>query len=220
MLRRALVFGLLVLSFAMRAQPAESPFDESDIAAGKLLIASSYFMGDPKFQASVVLLVRHEPEKGTLGLILNHPTKMSVRDALPGISDVQHMSSTVYIGGPVAPQNFMMLVRTSQPADGLIRVVDNVSFSDSIDSIAEWLPKESRANRIRIFAGYSGWGAGQLAFEIRLRGWHLLPANAKEVFDISPENLWPELAKEAPGIRTSIGSGWPFLASNRSPFGR
>lgn len=204
-----LLFATLCM-WAVRVQPAEFTADD-EIAAGKFLIASNYYMSDPRFQASVVLLVRHDPEKGTLGLILNHPTKMNVHEALPGISAPQHAASTLYIGGPVSPQDTMMLVRTNDPADGLLRVMNSISFSADIDSISEWLSRESQSNRIRIFAGYSGWGQGQLAAEIRMHGWKLLPADAKAVFDIDPENLWTELARRKPGVRTSIHNEWPRL---------
>lgn len=205
---RIFVFVAIVIAWlALPAQPVENPRD-TEIAAGKFLIASNFYMSDPKFQTSVILLVRHDPEKGTLGLILNHPTKMNVHDALPGISEAQHLTSPIYIGGPVSLRDYMMLVRTNQPGDGLLRVINNVSFSSSVDTIAEWLPRESRPNKIRIFAGYSGWAAGQLALEIQMRGWRLLPADAATVFDVEPENLWQELEKQQTPLRTSIHSGW------------
>lgn len=204
---RWLLALVLLAVFAIPVHPSGDPV-ESQIAAGKFLIASDFYMSDPKFQQSVILLVRHDPEKGTLGLILNHPTKMNVHEALPGISEAQHLKSTVYIGGPVGLRDYLMLVRTNQPGDGLIQVLDNCSFSADIDTISTWLPKESKANRIRIFAGYSGWAAGQLAMEIQLRGWHLVPADAYTVFDIEPEKLWSELSKRSSGISTSIHNEW------------
>lgn len=208
---------LLFLVLAAQVRSSELEIEDTEIAAGKFLVASNYHMSDPKFQTSVILLVRHDPDKGTLGLILNHPTKMNVHEALPGISDVQHMTDSVFIGGPVDMRNFMMLVRTNESSDGLIRVLNNVSFSADIDVIADWLGKESRSNRIRIFAGYSGWGPGQLALEMQMRGWRLLPADAKAVFEIAPEDLWSEVTKRQPGIRTSIPGEWlrrdPWAAS-------
>lgn len=200
---------ILMLVLALQARPSELEMGDMEIAAGKFLVASNYHMSDPKFKTSVILLVRHDPEKGTLGLILNHPTRMNVHEALPGISEAQHVNSTVYLGGPVAMRSFTMLVRTNEPADGLTRVLSSVSFSADMDAMTEWLARESRPNRIRIFAGYSGWGAGQLAAEMQMRGWRLLPADARSVFEISPENLWPELTGRQPTIRTAIPDEWP-----------
>lgn len=208
MLSRCLVFLALILLCALPVQPAGNGV-ESEIAAGKFLIASDFYMSDPHFQESVILLVRNEPEKGTLGVILNHPTKMNVHEALPGISEAQHLKSLVYIGGPVSLKDYMMLVRTNHSADGLIHVSSNVSFSGDMDTISEWLSKESKPNRIRIFAGYSGWAAGQLAMEIQMRGWRLLSADAATVFDVAPEKLWSELSKRESGVRTSIHNEWP-----------
>lgn len=214
MITRCLVFAALVFLCALPVQPAGSGV-ESEIATGQFLIASDFYMTDPHFQESVILIVRHEPDKGTLGFILNHPTKMNVHEALPAISEAQHLKTPIYIGGPVGLKDYLMLVRTNKSSDGLLHVSNNVAFSGNMDAISEWLSKESKTNRIRIFAGYSGWAAGQLAMEIEMRGWRLLPADAATIFDIAPEKLWAELSKRQSGVRTSIHNEWLPLDPSR-----
>jgi putative transcriptional regulator len=43
---------------------------------------------------------------------------------------------------------------------------------------------------VRVFSGYAGWGAGQLAAEVRRGAWVLDRADAKRVFSSEPSRLW------------------------------
>jgi putative transcriptional regulator len=51
---------------------------------------------------------------------------------------------------------------------------------------------------LRVFIGYSGWGPGQLEFEIARGDWRLAPADPGAVFQKRPEHPWP-------GQRTPYG---------------
>ena len=44
--------------------------------------------------------------------------------------------------------------------------------------------------RGRVFAGYAGWGPGQLDEELRSGDWILEPAGPQDVFCDEPESLW------------------------------
>ena len=43
---------------------------------------------------------------------------------------------------------------------------------------------------LRIFAGYSGWAAGQLEVEIAAGMWHVLEAAYTDIFGAEPLDLW------------------------------
>ena len=53
----------------------------SEALAGRLLVATP-MLGDPNFRRTVVLVVEHEPEQGTLGVVLNRPTEVPVGQVL------------------------------------------------------------------------------------------------------------------------------------------
>ena len=45
----------------------------------------------------------------------------------------------------------------------------------------------------RSFAGHSGWGPGQLDYELERGDWILEPATLQDAFCPEPEHLWSEV---------------------------
>ena len=63
--------------------------------------------------------------------------------------------------------------------------------------------------RARVFAGYAGWGAGQLEAEIEESSWILEPALPEDVFTEDPEGLWSGVLRRK-GSQYLILSTMPF----------
>lgn len=168
------------------------------IAKGEFLVASPLLMKDPRFVGSVILLLRHDHD-GTIGVILNHSTKVNVHQLLPDLTGPEQMANSVFIGGPVTPRQVILLARTNRSLDGFDRIADHVSFSADGNAIREWFTSEEQDKEdklkesIRLFAGYSGWAPGQLEAELTTGGWNIVPADDKSIFDIDPADLWEEL---------------------------
>ena len=72
----------------------------SEELAGRLLVATP-MLGDPNFRRTVVLIVEHESEQGTLGVVLNRPTKVPVGQVLEPWTELATDPSVVFTGGPV-----------------------------------------------------------------------------------------------------------------------
>src|SRR5947209_6040985 len=146
--------------------------------AGKLLIASPR-LADPNFQRTIVLLVRDNDEEGTLGLILNRPLNVTVKEACEeALETICLVDGPLHEGGPC--EGPLMVLHADETV-GQWQVAPGVHFTTDKDGVEEILT--SGRERVKCFAGYAGWGKGQLAGEIEEGAWLSYPATAELVFD-------------------------------------
>jgi putative transcriptional regulator len=155
--------------------------------SGQLLVATPLLI-DPNFWRSVVLVLQHDVD-GSLGLVLNRPTMELVETHIPGWGPVAAQPGTVHIGGPVDPRVAIGLAtgRSGEPTG-----VPGLSIVD-----LENEPDEG-TNAVRIYSGYSGWGAGQLEAEINEGSWYVVPASPDDPFD-RPEGQWSRVLRRQQG---------------------
>jgi putative transcriptional regulator len=52
---------------------------------------------------------------------------------------------------------------------------------------------------MRIFAGYAGWGSGQLDDEIAEGSWYVVPSLPLDAFRDDPADLWRDVLRRQPG---------------------
>src|SRR3569833_2504178 len=81
---------------------------DDGIIAGRLLVVF-FRLVDSNFRRSVVLLVEHEEDGGTLGVVFNRPTEVPVEQVLPPWSELVTGPSVVFQGGPVALDSALAL---------------------------------------------------------------------------------------------------------------
>lgn len=160
---------------------------------GQLLIASPR-LHDPNFLKAVVLIVKDEDE-GALGIILNRPLDISVADACAEQVDAAAgVEEPIHQGGPC--DGPLTALHTNFAAGGE-EVIDGIRFSMDREAI-EWLMANNQGP-IKYFAGYSGWGRGQLDAEIAEGAWQLTPAHQEHVFanigDWSRLSTWLALGR-------------------------
>lgn len=177
------VIALLSTTALLPAQ-----FDGRRLKAGTFLYAAPN-VHSPGFTQSVILLVEHGPE-GSLGLIVNRPTRTPVREVL---KELGPLDLALHFGGPVHTDAILGLVRSASPVKGASRVLPDVYFSTDLEPLKAAARAPDVASRLRVFAGYAGWGAGQLVNELRQAVWVVGPADARSVFSSEPEALWPRV---------------------------
>jgi putative transcriptional regulator len=152
---------------------------------GKLLVASPALV-DPNFARTVVFITEHN-EEGAMGIVLDRPSETTVGDVVPELGEVAGAEAPVYVGGPVQPTALVVLAEFSDPSAAAWIVVADVGFA-SADVEMDELPASVR--RARVYAGYSGWGAGQLEAELEVDSWIIEPPLPKELFPDNPDALW------------------------------
>ena len=150
---------------------------------------------DPNFAETVILLVQHDDE-GTAGLIINRQTKIPLSKLSQEMDSAKGRTDRLYSGGPVQPAGIMALLRSRTKPDDAKAVVQDLYVISSKAALEKTVASGAAASTFRIYLGYAGWDAGQLAWELRMDAWDVLPANPGIVFDAHPETLWPRLAEE------------------------
>lgn len=154
---------------------------------GKLLVASPA-LGDPNFNRSVVLITEHGPD-GAMGIVLNRPAEAEVVEVLPELAEIA-AEEPVFVGGPVQPDSLVVLGEFSDPDKAAWIVVADVGLVSASTDLDE-LPAAVR--RGRVYAGFSGWGPGQLESELEEEAWIVEPPLPLELFPEDPATLWSDV---------------------------
>ena len=63
------------------------------------------------------------------------------------------------------------------------------------DVLDRMMDKRKEGELVRVYAGYSGWAAGQLDGEVARGDWHVFQADVKTIFDKKSDKIWPELIR-------------------------
>jgi len=164
-------------------------------AKGTFLVASRQLL-DRNFSQTVVLLVDYQ-RHGAMGLIINRPLELKLSEAFPEIEELEQRPDTIYLGGPVAKNQLLLLIRTSSPPEGSLQVFADIYLSSSQTVIRRMIKNHKVEERFRLYAGYAGWGPGQLDNEISRGGWHVVRADVETVFDRSASEIWPDLIRRS-----------------------
>lgn len=160
---------------------------------GHLLIAGPSLL-DPNFWRTVVLVGEHS-EEGALGVVLNRSSETPVEEALPELTLLAEDLGAVHVGGPVQPSAVVVLADFVDPDAAETLVLDSVGFLPSEvepDTLGE-------LRRARVYAGYAGWGPGQLDGELEEGSWIVEPARPEDVFTDDPESLWSDVLRRKGG---------------------
>jgi putative transcriptional regulator len=160
---------------------------------GKLLIASPA-LGDPNFERTVVLITEHGDE-GAMGIVLNRPSEADVVEVVPELDRIA-AEEPIFVGGPVQPEALVVLGEFSNPDKAAWIVVADVGLV-SAQTDLEDLPESVR--RGRVYAGFSGWGPGQLEDEIGEDSWIIEPPLPNELFPEDPDTLWSDVLERKGG---------------------
>jgi putative transcriptional regulator len=158
---------------------------------GQLLLDGGKLHGS-FFHRSVVLICQHD-EEGAFGLILNRSSENKVGQAL-----VANVSDTIkeqplFVGGPVQPGTLSFLHSDDFLPEA--NVMLNLNLGHGVDVLTDLSESCSSTQKLKLFAGYSGWTAGQLDQEMARKDWLTYPASLDLVFFAESGQLWKEILR-------------------------
>lgn len=184
--------GFLFTTALLGAVPPKlEAFAERPSLAGQLLVASPQ-IGDPRFQQTVILLVRHNKD-GAFGIVLNRPLgKYPLASLLAsvGVRDTKADGSIdVFAGGPVQPQAAFVLHSVEYSRDETIAINGVVAATSSREVFRD-IGQNRGPSKTLIAFGYAGWGPNQLEAELARDDWFTAMADPALIFDEPRERLW------------------------------
>ena len=155
---------------------------------GQLLVAGPA-LWDPNFRRSVVLIGHHDDE-GAVGVVLNRESEVSVSEAAPSLAELVGPDAMLFLGGPVQTEAAVVVADFTRPDRAGLLALGSIGFLVGED------PEEAGGiARARVFAGYAGWGAGQLEAELEEDSWIIEPALPSDVFTDRPDRLWGDVLR-------------------------
>lgn len=175
---------------------------------GHFLIAMPTLQ-DPNFARGVAYLCHHDAQ-GALGLLINRPSGMRLRDLLRHLditlSEPAYGEQAVLIGGPVSPEVGFVLHERNGEWESSLAVGERLCLTTSRDVLAA-IARGEGPRRHLVALGYAGWSAGQLEREMLENAWLAVPADERVLFEAPLERRWEEAAALV-GVRIGDLGHW------------
>ncbi len=168
-----------------------------ELSPGMLLLATPVLL-DPNFTDAVVLLLDVDDD-GALGVVLNRPSPVPIVAVLEAWGEVVAEPEVLFRGGPVSTEGALAvgLLRDREQAPVGFREVSGRLGIVDLDTPVELI--DGSLAGLRIFAGYAGWGAGQLEAEVEEGSWYVVAGQEPDVFRLDPTELWRDVLRRQPG---------------------
>lgn len=161
---------------------------------GQLLVAAPGLI-DPNFRRTVVLITEHDAD-AAMGVVLNRPTAIEAADAVPQLADVTAPAERLFQGGPVQQESILALGEFRDPTVSAGLVFGAIGF---VGADRDGDVVAGAVSRVRVFAGYAGWGPQQLEGELSEDAWIVAPAHPDDVFGERPGALWAAVLERLGG---------------------
>ena len=189
-----------------------SPDFSPDLASckRKLLVATPP-LTDPNFDRTVVYMLEHTSD-GAVGVVLNRPTDEEAPGELHSWTHLMSPPATLFSGGPVDTSALIALARLTGPVDdSWSEVAEGLG---SIDLTLDPYEVAEGVHALRVFRGYSGWGAQQLDEELAEGAWMVLDAELADVFCMAPADLWRTVLRRQGGRLAWVANAPDDLSAN------
>jgi putative transcriptional regulator len=160
---------------------------------GQLLVASPK-IGDPRFQRTVILMVRHD-KTGALGITINRPVAVrALATMLERFGDSPSSDGgtvTIFAGGPVQPEIGFVIHTADYDRPETMPVNADLAVTATPQVLRD-MARNKGPRKALVALGYAGWAPGQLEAELARDDWLVAPADPALVFDTPRERVWDE----------------------------
>lgn len=162
-------------------------------SAGKILI-SEPLLQDPYFKRSVVLMIDHNTEEGSVGVILNKPLDIPFNKI---VKNTPKLNTELYLGGPVEMGNVYFLHTLGTEITNSVKIAKGLYWGGNIEQVNDLIKmKVLNETNIRFFIGYSGWEPMQLDKELDNNNWAIVPAEAGDIWEKPHTNMWNRMVQK------------------------
>lgn len=167
--------------------------EQTDDLTGQLLVATSQ-MGDPRFNETVIYMVKHKTE-GAFGLVINRPlAKGPLKDLLKGfgIADNEAQGEIIlHYGGPVSPGAGFILHSDDVLLENSTKVAGGIAMTADVKLLEE-MSRGKAPRQALVMLGYAGWASGQLEAELKAGAWFVVGADSSLIFGNDATKKWQQ----------------------------
>ena len=165
---------------------------------GKLLVAHPHFPLTSPFSKSVVYIYQDDRVNGTVGVVLNKPSKTTITD-LAGQNNIMFgdTSKMVYMGGPVNRSALVLLHTNDWHSANTAAAGPTLRVSSDTHMLHKLAHDTNQPVYWRLFIGTAGWMPGQLDAEINgmppfgpIGSWLTCNADESIMFNYSGDKQW------------------------------
>ena len=173
---------------------------------GALLIAKPT-VDDTCFSRSVIVAVNHS-ERGSMGLIVNKPSGLTLNDAIDGLLTDEDIP--LYLGGPVNTELLFYIHTLGDIITDAKPIGNGLFVGGSYDAMKAYINSGAPVNgNVKFMLSYSGWAASQLSAEIGMHDWAVsYDVDSALVLSNRHEDIWQQLVTRL-GERYKMWKNWP-----------
>jgi putative transcriptional regulator len=186
-----LTVSLLLVTFVETGTLGGATQNEKDKS---LFLVARRDLSDLLFKESVVLMLPATDTDLVVGLIVNKPTRIPLREVFPKDSVLKDRTDAVYFGGPVDIQKPGILFLSSKSVEPAVHLAGDLYVSFDPDFIEGILVKPNdEVREVRLFLGRAQWSLAQLRGEMIGGAWYSKPEENTWIFRRDPKNVWTVL---------------------------
>ncbi|QPB43674.1 YqgE/AlgH family protein [Rodentibacter haemolyticus] len=159
---------------------------------GQFLIAMPHL--EDYFHRTVVFVCEHN-EQGSMGLVINQPTDLSIAELYSKLNFMMKNDRTfddtmVIAGGPVhTERGFIVHRKTANDFQHSYKITGDLSLTTSAD-VVDTFGSLQAPEKYLVALGCASWSAGQLEQEIADNAWLVVPSDERILFDTPYEERY------------------------------